>query len=102
MFKPSRVFSQYSPTTGLTAWFFSAREGLFGPFQDQATAARALESFIQYCMRNQYDGGRQDATNAGQFTQMPMEDFINKVLLIKTEKRQTDRHADGLMKFTFK
>lgn len=45
MFEIERVYGQYNDVTGLTEWFFPAREGVFGPFANKETALRALEEF---------------------------------------------------------
>lgn len=58
MFEIERVYGQHNEKTGLTDWFFPAREGVFGPFTSKTTASQALEEFKKDCIVNGSDGGR--------------------------------------------
>ncbi len=58
MVDTERVYRQRNNETGLTEWFFPAREGTFGPFPSQETAIQALEEFKKYCIANGKNGGR--------------------------------------------
>jgi hypothetical protein len=78
MFNAARVFSQRNPNTGLIEWFFSAREGNFGPFRDMQTAAKELDAFIQDCIKNGYDGGRAKGTKKEKLSLVPMHDYASK------------------------
>lgn len=58
MFKPDRTFSQRNNETGLVEWFFSAREGVLGPFQTKEQAKKSIAEFIQHNIKTNDDGGR--------------------------------------------
>lgn len=58
MFEIKRVYGQRNNGTGLTEWFFTAREGIFGPFTSEAKASQELEEFKKFCIANGVDGGR--------------------------------------------
>ncbi len=58
MFEPERTFSQRNNQTGLVEWFFSAREGVLGPFQTKEQAKKSIAEFIQHNIKNNDDGGR--------------------------------------------
>jgi hypothetical protein len=58
MFKPSRIFSYINPQTGVTEWYFQAREGNMGPYASKAQAEGMLKDFVARCMANGNDGGR--------------------------------------------
>lgn len=78
MFQADRVFSCHNPKTGLIEWFFSAREGNFGPFRDKITATRELEAFIKNCIKTKDDGGRSSGTKNTKLGLVPMNDFAYK------------------------
>jgi hypothetical protein len=63
MFEVDRTFSSRNPKTGLMDWFFSAREGVFGPYSSKVEAAKHLKEFIEYCKVRADDGGRSDSTS---------------------------------------
>lgn len=58
MFEIERTFSSRNPETGLMDWFFSAREGIYGPYSSKEKATEELVKFIQYCIETGDDGGR--------------------------------------------
>lgn len=58
MFEIERIYGQHNEKTGLTDWFFPAREGVFGPFTSKAIASQALEAFKNDCIANANNGGR--------------------------------------------
>lgn len=64
MFEAERVYNQRNPTTGITEWFFLAREGYFGPYVSKEAAQNQLAAFISYCVKNGDDGGRKTGKNA--------------------------------------
>lgn len=64
MFEAERVYNQRNPTTGVTEWFFLAREGYFGPYVSKEAAQKQLSAFICYCVKNGDDGGRQSGKKA--------------------------------------
>ncbi|HEY8218626.1 MAG TPA: hypothetical protein VIF86_00850 [Methylobacter sp.] len=41
MFEVDRTFSQRNAETGLMEWFFSAREGILGPFHSKKEAEKS-------------------------------------------------------------
>jgi hypothetical protein len=58
MFNADRVYSQRSASTGALEWFFSAREGEFGPYELRDAAEKMLKDFIARCLKTGSDGGR--------------------------------------------
>jgi hypothetical protein len=58
MFEINRTFSCRNSDTGMMEWFFSAREGIYGPYSSKEQAAEVLREFIQYHMQAGDDGGR--------------------------------------------
>lgn len=71
MFKTDRIFSQRNSDTGLMEWFFSAREGVFGPFENKEQAKNELKAFADFNMKINDDGGRSSTGNI-QMALMPM------------------------------
>lgn len=78
MFKSDRIFSQSNPNTGMTEWFFSAREGFFGPFSSKEQATQELNAFVQNAVKNGEDGGRKTKKKTEKFTLVPMNDYAYK------------------------
>ena len=78
MFKADRIYSHRNPTTGLIEWYFSAREGNFGPFRDRPTAEKEMNAFIQHCIKTGEDGGRKSGKKTKGLTLVPMNDFSYK------------------------
>lgn len=74
MFKVDRIFSQRNSKTGLMEWFFSAREGVLGPFENKAQAQNALKEFADFNIKNNDDGGRSSTSNI----QMALTPLIEK------------------------
>jgi hypothetical protein len=58
MFQPDRVFSERNPKSGLMEWYFSAREGVFGPYSTKDVSQRILREFIERRKAGYDDGGR--------------------------------------------
>ena len=58
MFKPSRIFSYNNPNTGITEWYFQAREGNMGPYASKYQSEIMLKDFVARCIANGSDGGR--------------------------------------------
>lgn len=50
-----RVFAQHNTGTDQLEWYFMAREGLEGPFENEALAEESLQRYIEYC---QFDPNR--------------------------------------------
>ena len=46
MFEIDRTFSCRNPRTGVMDWFFSAREGIYGPYTSKAQATKYLKEFM--------------------------------------------------------
>ncbi|MDD2761176.1 MAG: DUF6316 family protein [Methylomonas sp.] len=78
MFQPDRIYSHRNPKTGLTEWYFSAREGNFGPFRDRTTATKELDAFIKHCIETGDDGGRKSGKKSSKLSLVPMSDFSFK------------------------
>ncbi len=72
MFEIERVYGQRNDVTGLTEWFFPAREGVFGPFTSKATASQALEEFKKDCIASGNDGGR-TLNNGSKLSLLPLD-----------------------------
>ena len=58
MFTADRVYSQRSASTGTLEWYFSAREGEYGPYELRDAAEKMLKEFIARCIKTGSDGGR--------------------------------------------
>lgn len=58
MFTVDRVYSQRSASTGALEWYFSAREGEYGPYEFRGAAEKMLKEFIARCIKTGSDGGR--------------------------------------------
>ncbi|MGJ0483677.1 MAG: DUF6316 family protein [Methylomicrobium sp.] len=78
MFRAERIYSQNNPKTGITEWFFSAREGNYGPFSSREIATRELKAFIGNCIKNDDDGGRKTGKKSSKLSLEPMFDFVVK------------------------
>lgn len=78
MFTSDRIFCQSNPKTGIPEWFFSAREGFFGPFSTKEKATQELNAFIQNCIKTGDDGGRKKGKKADKLSLVPMHDFAFK------------------------
>jgi hypothetical protein len=63
MFKVERIFSVKNQKSGLTEWYFQAREGDVGPYKSKTDAATMLKSFIKKCIETGYTGGREKDAN---------------------------------------
>lgn len=81
MFELDRTFSQYNAKTGLTEWYFNAREGVCGPYPTKQKAAEELKAFIELRMLLKDDGGR--SSGGAKLTLEPMDFSI-----ISHKKRQ--------------
>lgn len=62
MFNVDRIYSQNSPKSGMTQWYFQAREGNIGPYRSRQQAETMLKKFIQSCLETGQTGGRDGAT----------------------------------------
>jgi hypothetical protein len=58
MFESDRIFSCRNPDTGLMDWFFSARDGIYGPYSSKEHATKELKELIQHYIEAGDDGGR--------------------------------------------
>lgn len=59
MFKADRTYSVKNQKTGMTEWYFQAREGNAGPYHSKKKAEMKLNKFIQTCIKFGYTGGRE-------------------------------------------
>lgn len=57
-FQADRTFSSHNAKTGLIEWFFSAREGTFGPYISKEQAKKMLAEFMARKKAARDDGGR--------------------------------------------
>jgi len=79
VFRSERIYNQLNPKTGRTEWFFSAREGNFGPFSSKEIANKELTVFRNHCIATGNDGGRsKSADKTPALSLMPMSDFVIK------------------------
>ncbi|MBL1264357.1 DUF6316 family protein [Methylomicrobium sp. RS1] len=78
MFRAERIYSQSNPKTGMIEWFFSAREGNFGPFDSKEIATKELQAFINLCIKNGDDGGRGGGGKSKKLSLEPVHDFVFK------------------------
>jgi len=78
MFKSDRIFSQSNPNTGMLEWFFSAREGVFGPFSSKEKATHELNAFVQNAIKTGEDGGRNSNKKTNKLSLVPKSDFAYK------------------------
>ncbi len=53
-----RIFQGEANHFGEEEWFYRAREGVGGPYLCKEDAILALQHFIQFCMDNGFNGGR--------------------------------------------
>ena len=58
MFEIDRIFSYFNRDSGLTDWFFNAREGIYGPYSSKEEASKFLKKFSKKRMVECDDGGR--------------------------------------------
>ena len=72
MFETERIYVQSNNRTGLTEWFFSAREGIYGPFKTKAEASKALDEFKKFSIENGVTGGR-DSDNGLKLSLVPLD-----------------------------
>jgi hypothetical protein len=71
MFNPDRIFSQRNTVTGEIEWFFSAREGTFGPYANRVASKKILDGFVAQRIAGNDDGGR----NAKSTLKLSLDDF---------------------------
>lgn len=76
MVEDARVFSQRNHKTGLTVWFFYAREGSFGSFRDMKSAVKALDALNRSRVENQANGGSINGKKSAQFSLERLVDFV--------------------------
>jgi hypothetical protein len=72
MFEINRIFSTRNSDTGMMDWFFSAREGIIGPYSSKEQATKDLQEFVQLCIKVGDDGGR-TKPESGRLSIMPKE-----------------------------
>ncbi|MGZ5045406.1 MAG: hypothetical protein ACXV8P_11510 [Methylobacter sp.] len=75
MFEIDRIYGQHNDRTGLTEWFFTAREGDFGPFASKTIASQTLEDFKKACIVNGLDGGRR-LNNGSKLSLLPLDSHL--------------------------
>lgn len=78
MFRSARIYIQRNLKTGMTEWFFKAREGSFGPFTSKYLAQQELNAFINRCIENGDDGGRQFDLKNPESSSEPKDLVISK------------------------
>jgi hypothetical protein len=76
MFNVDRVFCLKNPKTGMTEWYFQAREGNVGPYNSKQQTEMMLEKFIQTCIKLGFTGGRGGEDKKGALS-LQMQYFIN-------------------------
>lgn len=86
MFELDRTFSQYSAKTGLTEWYFNAREGIYGPYRTKQKAAEGLEKFIKSRKLARDDGGRDSGKT--KLTLMPLEFPLEAINLDNAKRKK--------------
>lgn len=77
MFEVDRVYGQRNNRTGLTEWFFTAREGVFGPFASKGKASQAVEKFKKDCVANGNDGGR-NLSNGAKLSLLSLDNRLHQ------------------------
>jgi hypothetical protein len=87
MFEADRTFSQRNAETGLMEWFFSAREGILGPFHSKKEAAKAIETFINFNVKNNDDGGRNSRRNV-ELSLEPLNGSMNTIKFGDTKRKK--------------
>jgi hypothetical protein len=65
MFSSERVFSSRNNDSMEIEWFFSAREGIYGPYESKEIAEKGLCLFIADRITSNHDGGRKDTEKDG-------------------------------------
>ncbi len=58
MFEAHRIFVRTNTNTGLTEWFFNAREGIFGPYPSEESVVVALNDFVAQRIKDGENAGR--------------------------------------------
>jgi hypothetical protein len=86
MFELDRTFSQHSATTGLTEWYFSAREGVYGPYKTRKIALEALNTFIGRRKLDKDDGGRD--SGKAKLTILPLEFSLEPMSLDYSKRKK--------------
>ncbi|WP_027149951.1 hypothetical protein [Methylobacter tundripaludum] len=87
MFEGDRTFCQRNVETGLMEWFFSAREGVYGPFLDKEKAAKALDKFIKFNAETFDDGGRSSKSQV-KLSLTPLGSSMNTIKLDNTKSKR--------------
>lgn len=59
IFPANRVFQQTNPATGATEWFYSAREGIKGPYDSKERTLHELNLFKNISSKLNLTGGRE-------------------------------------------
>ncbi len=87
MFEVDRTFSQRNAETGLMEWFFNAREGVLGPFHSKKQAEKAIETFTNFNIKNNDDGGRSSTLNV-ELSLEPLNDSMNTIKYDDTKRKR--------------
>jgi hypothetical protein len=87
MFEIDRTFSSRNPDSGFMDWYFSAWEGVYGPYSSKEKALEELNKFIQFCIETGDDGGR-GKPEADRLSIMPKESLELTQQNIPPEKKQ--------------
>ncbi|MFI3187942.1 hypothetical protein BCS42_14700 [Crenothrix sp. D3] len=86
MFEIDRFFSQYDAKTGLTEWYFNAREGVYGPYPTKQKAVEELKTFIEHQKKIKDDGGRTGGKTNIALNLAPIESSLNTDYMKKDDK----------------
>ncbi|MSP53685.1 MAG: hypothetical protein EXR81_05510 [Gammaproteobacteria bacterium] len=86
MFELDRSFSQYDAKTGLTEWYVSAREGVYGSYPTKEKAAEVLKIFIEHQKKIKDDGGRKSGKTNIALNLAPKEFSLNTNYMKKDDK----------------
>lgn len=87
MFEADRTFTQRNAETGLMEWFFSAREGILGPFHSKKEAEKAIATFINFNIKNKDDGGRSSKGKL-ELSLEPLDGSMNTIKYGETKRKR--------------
>jgi hypothetical protein len=88
MFELDRTFCQRNPKNGLMEWFFSAREGIFGPYQSKKIAIDEMKIFIDRREATKDDGGRSPTKNKETLSLAPIDHLELEPVVFDHSKRK--------------
>lgn len=94
MFKIDRIFSYFNRDSGLTDWFFNAREGIYGPYSSEEEASKFLKEFIKKNIALCDDGGRINPEQK-RFSLIPKENSAGALRSVPSSKRREESHFNA-------